>query len=179
VLLRAAFKAGYGERVWKEGINMVLRALFAFLVLPFMAAGVVPFVLSLLDPFKGDGHPVGLVLSGAGLSILLWCVRDFYVSGKGTLAPWDPPKRLVIVGLYRYVRNPMYVGVLFILSGWVIVTASPMVFGFTLIALSAFHIRVVTSEEPWAKATFGSEWLDYKKNVPRWLPRLTGYCPDK
>ena len=158
---------------------MFLRAFLAFLVLPGMAAGVVPLVLALFDPFKGDGYLFGLVMFGIGLSILLWCVRDFCVSGKGTLAPWDPPKNLVIVGLYRYLRNPMYVGVLFILLGWTIVTASPMVFGFTLILSLAFHIRVVTSEEPWAEMTFGSEWLDYKNNVPRWLPRLRAYCPNK
>lgn len=156
---------------------MFPRAFFAFVALPGMAAGVVPLVLFLCDPFKGDGNLSGVVMLGIGLSILLWCVRDFYVSGKGTLAPWDPPKKLVIVGLYRYVRNPMYVGVLFMLLGWIIVTASPMVFGFTLILSLAFHIRVITSEEPWAEMTFGSEWLDYKNNVPRWLPRLGGYYP--
>jgi len=158
---------------------MFLRSFLAFLVLPGMAAGVVPLVLSLFDPFKGDGNLFGLVMLGIGLSILLWCVRDFYMSGKGTLAPWDPPKNLVIVGLYRYLRNPMYVGVLFILLGWTIVTASPMVFGFTLILSLAFHIRVVTSEEPWAEMTFCYEWLDYKDNVPRWLPRLRGYYPNE
>jgi len=156
---------------------MFLRAFLAFLVLPGMAAGVVPLVLFLFDPFKGAGNLFGLVLLGIGLFILLWCVRDFYVSGKGTLAPWDPPRQLVIVGLYRYVRNPMYVGVLFILLGWIIVTASPMVIGFALILSLAFHIRVVTSEEPWAEMIFGSEWLDYKNNVPRWLPRFKGYYP--
>ena len=154
---------------------MFLRACVAFLVLPGMAAGVVPLILSLVDPFKGEGNVSGLVMVGMGLFILLWCVRDFYVSGKGTLAPWDPPTNLVIVGLYRYVRNPMYVGVLFILLGWILVTASPMVFGFTLILLLAFHIRVTTSEEPWAERTFGSKWFDYKTNVPRWVPRLRGY----
>ena len=56
--------------------------------------------------------------------MLLWCVRDFYVSGRGTLAPLDPPKRVVIVGLYRFVRNPMYVAVLTILVGWALLYGS-------------------------------------------------------
>ena len=142
---------------------MFLRAFLAFLVLPGMAAGVVPFVLFWLDPFKGNGNLSGLVVSGFGLSILLWCARDFYLSGKGTLAPWDPPKKLVIVGLYRHVRNPMYVGVIFILAGWIIVTASPFILGFTLLLSLAFHLRVVLSEEPWAEATFSREWFEYKK----------------
>jgi len=156
---------------------MFLRVLVAFLVLPGMAAGVIPFVLSTFDPFKGDGNMLGLVVLVLGFSILMWCVRDFYVSGKGTLAPWDPPEKIVIIGLYRYVRNPMYVGVLFILLGWAIVAASPLVFGYALILYMAFHIRVIISEEPWAERTFGSEWIAYKSNVPRWLPRFKGYNP--
>ena len=89
-------------------------------------------------------------------------MRDFYVAGKGTLAPWDPPKKLVTVGLYRLVRNPMYVGVILILLGWAIVTGSPIVSGFTLFMSSAFYFRVKMHEEPWAERTFAAEWQNYK-----------------
>ena len=89
---------------------MFLRALLAFLMVPVVVAGIVPFTLALYDPFKGTGSLAGGLLLAIGLAILLWCVRDFYVSGKGTLAPWDPPKHLVTVGLYRYVRNPNVCG---------------------------------------------------------------------
>lgn len=156
---------------------MFLRALLAFLMVPVVVAGIVPYNLSLHDPYKAHGSLLGLLLLGFGLSILLWCVRDFYVSGKGTLAPWDPPKNLVTVGLYRHVRNPMYVGVIFILSGWVVITASPIILGFTLFLSCAFYLRVKTHEEPWAEKNFSSEWLTYKENVPRWLPQLKGYHP--
>jgi len=158
---------------------MFFRALLAFLMVPVVVTGVVPFMLAANDPYKGAGNLSGLLLIGIGLTILLWCVRDFYVSGKGTLAPWDPPKKLVTVGLYRYVRNPMYVGVVFILSGWAVVTASPIILGFTLFLFMAFYLRVKTHEEPWAEANFGAEWLAYKSNVPRWLPQLKAYKPEE
>jgi protein-S-isoprenylcysteine O-methyltransferase Ste14 len=66
--------------------------------------------------------------------VLLWCVRDFYVSGRGTLAPWDPPKHLVVVGLYRFTRNPMYIGVLMVVGGWGLRAGSP-VLGMYLVVL--------------------------------------------
>ncbi len=157
---------------------MFLRALFAFLAVPVSVTGLLPFVLCLYDPFKGQGHLYGLIFSGIGIIILLWCVHDFYVIGKGTLAPWDPPKKLVTVGLYRYVRNPMYVGVFFILSGWITLTASPFIGSFTLFLLFGFYLRVKFYEEPWAELNFGSEWLTYKKNVPRWLPQFKAYTPE-
>ena len=158
---------------------MFLRALLAFLMVPVVVAGFVPFMLAAYDPYKGNGSYAGLLPLGIGLFILLWCVRDFYVSGKGTLAPWDPPKNLVTTGLYRYVRNPMYVGVLLILGGWAIISASPLVSGFSLFMFTAFYFRVKIHEEPWAERTFADQWLDYKNNVPRWIPQLKGYYPDK
>jgi len=161
--------------VKKPKNNKFQRALLAFGVLPGMAAGVVPLLLSFWDPYSGDGHFFGFVVSGMEIFILLWCVRDFYTAGQGTLAPWDPPTKLVFIELYRYVRKPMYIRVLFILAGWIIITASPLIFIFTLILWFAFHIRVIASEEPWAEKTFGPEWLNYKNNVNRWLPRLKSY----
>ena len=158
---------------------MFLRALLAFLMVPVIVAGFVPFMLAAYDPYKANGNYTGLLPLGIGLFILVWCVRDFYVAGKGTLAPWDPPKNLVTTGLYRHVRNPMYVGVLLILAGWAIITASPIVLGFSLFMFTAFYFRVKLHEEPWAERTFAHQWLDYKNNVPRWLPQLKGYYPDK
>ncbi|WP_428356298.1 methyltransferase family protein [Methyloprofundus sp.] len=158
---------------------MFLRALLAFLMVPVVVAGIVPFTLALYDPFKGTGSLAGGLLLAIGLAILLWCVRDFYVSGKGTLAPWDPPKHLVTVGLYRYVRNPMYVGVLLILSGWIIITASPILIGFSVFMSTAFFFRVKLHEEPWAEKLFDAQWQEYKQHVPRWLPQLKAYYPEQ
>src|SRR5689334_11565608 len=104
---------------------MLARALLAFLALPVVVAGLVPSLLLGSDRWRMYGTPLGWpVLFFAGC-VLLWCVRDFYTIGKGTLAPWDPPKKLVIVGLYRYVRNPMYIGVLGLVAGWSLIAGSP------------------------------------------------------
>jgi protein-S-isoprenylcysteine O-methyltransferase Ste14 len=108
-----------------------------------------------------------------GLVLLLWCVRDFSVSGKGTLAPWDPPKRLVMIGLYRHVRNPMYVGVVTLVAGWAVLYLSPILLGYALILAIAFHIRVLTYEEPWLAGQFGNAWQEYRSHVGRWLPRFS------
>jgi hypothetical protein len=77
------------------------HALLAFLVLPGLAAVIAPPFIALVDPWRGQTWLPGLAIMCGGAFVLLWCVRDFYVSGKGTLAPWDPPKQLVVVGLYR------------------------------------------------------------------------------
>src|SRR5262245_28772897 len=97
------------------------RALTAFLLLPGVVAFVVPW---LLRPDNATVHTLGLFVVAGGAVMLLWCVRDFYVAGRGTLAPWAPPQRLVIVGLYRVSRNPMYVSVLVILIGWAMTFSS-------------------------------------------------------
>lgn len=114
-------------------------------------------------------HPIGLALLACGTAALLWCVRDFYVSGKGTLAPWSPPTRLVIVGLYRYSRNPMYVCVALILFGWAITFGSIALLAYACFVVVAFHLRVTLGEEPWLRRTHGDTWNEYVARVPRWL----------
>src|SRR5881628_2833001 len=97
---------------------LFLRALVSFLVLPGTVAGLIPGWIVSTDRGRGHGLLPGAVPLAIGVVLLLWCVRDFYVSGRGTLAPWDPPTRLVVVGLYRFVRNPMYLAVLTLVAGW-------------------------------------------------------------
>src|SRR6185436_8584710 len=93
---------------------LFIRALISFLALPGIVAFLAPaLLLGSIGPRTPRGE--GVIVFVVGVLVLLWCVRDFYVAGKGTLAPWDPPRHLVSVGLYRYSRNPMYVGVLLIL----------------------------------------------------------------
>jgi protein-S-isoprenylcysteine O-methyltransferase Ste14 len=88
---------------------MFARAAFAFIALPGLFAILVPATWLWLGSDAELVHPLGLVPLLAGFVALLWCVRDFYVSGKGTLAPWSPPAELVVAGLYRHSRNPMYI----------------------------------------------------------------------
>jgi protein-S-isoprenylcysteine O-methyltransferase Ste14 len=114
-------------------------------------------------------HPLGLVAPVCGVVGLLWSVRDFYVSGKGTLAPWAPPASLVVVRLYRYTRNPMYVSVTLILIGWAVSFALLELFLYAIVVVIVFHLRVVLGEEPWIARTRGSQWHEYDQRVPRWL----------
>lgn len=114
-------------------------------------------------------HRFGLLVLAVGTAGLLCCVRDFYVRGKGTLALWAPPRELVVVGLYRYSRNPMYVGVLLVLLGWAASFGSMGLFAYALLIAIAFHLRVVFGEEPWLSQTHGANWQIYKRQVPRWF----------
>jgi protein-S-isoprenylcysteine O-methyltransferase Ste14 len=151
---------------------MFIRVLLAFLVLPGVAAFIVPPLLALIDPWRTGILVPGVFVMLIGVVLLLLCVRDFYVSGKGTLAPWDPPKKLVIVGLYRHMRNPMYVGVLTLVLGWSMLLTSPAIMLYAFVLAIGFHVMVVTHEEPWLQSQFGGEWEQYCSEVDRWLPRL-------
>ena len=135
-----------------------------------MVAGLIPVLLMREHAPFAAWVPLAVPVLGIGIFALLWCVRDFYVSGRGTLAPWDPPKRLVIVGLYRLVRNPMYVAVLTILVGWSLLYRSWLLLAYAIVVTTAFHFRVVLYEEPWLKRQFGTDWDAYAARVSRWLP---------
>ena len=146
--------------------SLFWRALLAFLLLPAIVAGVIP---ASLRPAGGVRHPAGLVVMAVGLALLLWCVRDFYVAGKGTLAPWDPPRRLVTTGLYRFSRNPMYVAVLVILAGWAVAYGSRTLAIYAVVVAVGFHLRVLLYEEPKLAQLFGAQWNEFRSSVPRWL----------
>ena len=147
---------------------MLARALVAFLVCP----GLVAFAVPVLIAWPIDVSRLrwaGLIPLSIGAALLLWCVRDFYVIGKGTLAPWTPPARLVVVGLYRYSRNPMYVAVLAILCGWAVLLSSAGLWIYAAAVALAFHVRVLVSEEPFLARTHGEDWAKYRARVRRWL----------
>jgi protein-S-isoprenylcysteine O-methyltransferase Ste14 len=149
---------------------LLLRALFAFLALPGIVAIAAPAWFAANELRAGGRfYAIGMLPLIAGLVLLLWCVRDFYVAGKGTLAPWSPPSHLVTVGLYRYSRNPMYVAVASMLAGWGLAFASRTIAIYAVFVIAAFHLRVVFGEEPWLARTYGAEWDEYKARVPRWL----------
>jgi protein-S-isoprenylcysteine O-methyltransferase Ste14 len=148
---------------------MLLRAVVAFVALPGIVAYVLPLLLAPAPADRPPWHWAGLALIAAGTFLLLWCVRDFYVAGKGTLAPWSPPRNLVITGLYRFSRNPMYVAVSIVLLGWAIWYTSFGLLLYAAIVASAFHLRILLYEEPYLQRTFGQEWLEYRKHVRRWF----------
>lgn len=101
--------------------------------------------------------------------LLLWCVRDFYVVGKGTLGPWDPPRNLVVTGLYRYSRNPMYIAVLLILIGWAMLYRMQNLWVYAAVVAVMFHVRVVFFEERYLAKTHGEAFTRYKAKVHRWV----------
>ena len=150
---------------------MFLRAVLAFLVLPGVAAFLLPAVMGRLDPWRLGPSLLAAPVFVAGVAGLAWCVRDFYFIGKGTLAPWRPPTRLVVAGLYRWVRNPMYLAVLMLSAGWALVYGSPIVAAYSLVLAAVFHLRVVWYEEPRLRRQFGATYGDYCEQVPRWLCR--------
>lgn len=144
------------------------KAAIAFVALPGVVAYLVPGAWVWLTD-QALRWSCGFVPIALGTSGLLWCVRDFHASGKGTLAPWAPPKTLVTVGLYRYTRNPMYACVFAILIGWAISFASIGLSAYALAVGIAFHLRVVFGEEPWLARTHGVAWQQYAQRVRRWL----------
>ena len=146
-----------------------VRALAAFLLLPGIVAFAVPVLLLWPEVVSRVPGAAGLVPFVAGIFLLGWCVRDFFVAGKGTLAPWDPPQRLVVVGLYRISRNPMYIAVSLILIGWAVSYRSWTLAMYTLAVMVLFELRVVFGEEPWLDRTHQEEWRRYAARVPRWL----------
>ena len=148
---------------------LVPRALFAFLALPGVVGFLVPWLVvdGRMPPRGFDWR--ALALAAPGIVLLLWTVAAFYRQGRGTLAPWDPPRRLVATGVYGISRNPMYVAVLLILSGWAIGWQSAGLAGYAAAVAVAFHLRVLLHEEPYLARTFGDAWERYQQQVPRWI----------
>jgi protein-S-isoprenylcysteine O-methyltransferase Ste14 len=111
---------------------------------------------------------LGLVTAGGGTYI--WCVWDFATFGRGTPAPIDAPKKLVVRGLYRYTRNPMYVGVLTAIAGWAIAFQSLALVLYAVVVWAGFQGFIVLYEERHLRRAFGAEYEGYLQRVPRWLP---------
>lgn len=135
-----------------------------------------PCQLALLDDRLFDFgifRYVAFVLWLIGTLIIIWCSVDMIRRGRGTPAHFDPPKTLIANGLYRYVRNPIYLGALLVQLGYIIWFGSGVVMiSYFLFFLLAYHILIVCVEEPVLKHTFGAAYDEYSKHVPRWIPRL-------
>ena len=145
------------------------RAIVAFVALPGVVAFVIPLAIARVTHVAGPFARAGLLEIVLGTAMLLWCAREFYVNGHGTLAPWSPPTVLARSGLYRWTRNPMYISVLLIVIGWSLGFNSGVLWAYAGVLAVAFHLRVLLSEEPYLARTFGDDWKAYKKRVPRWV----------
>jgi protein-S-isoprenylcysteine O-methyltransferase Ste14 len=157
---------------------LALRSILWTLLLPGLFAGYVPWrffglgrvQLNLTNP----SHILGVLMIAAGVGLLLACIWEFARSGRGTLAPVDPPRELVVRGLYRYVRNPMYLSVSLIVLGEVLLTRSNGLFLYWVIWFVAVNLFVIGYEEPSLSRRFGDSYDAYKRQVGRWVPRIPG-----
>jgi protein-S-isoprenylcysteine O-methyltransferase Ste14 len=146
--------------------------LFVGLLLVFLPAQVLSW--SGLNRPRAIGMPqvAGLMIGSAGALLALWCVLTFVFVGKGTPAPFDPPRQLVVSGPYRFVRNPMYIGAGLALLGAALFFQSPALVGYLGLFWLITHLFVLLYEEPTLRRLFGEEYASYCGRVRRWLPRL-------
>jgi protein-S-isoprenylcysteine O-methyltransferase Ste14 len=159
---------------------LAIRSLCFLALLPGVVAGYVPYRIlvgsgKLCLPALSLASVIASALSFLGVLVLLRCVWDFFAAGEGTLAPVDPPRRLVVGGLYRYTRNPMYNGVVMILVGEAWLCGSFSILTYAAGVLVAFHLFAVLYEEPVLEAKFGEAYMAYRRSVPRWGLTVHGY----
>jgi len=160
----------------------ILGSALFFLVAPFTIGFVVPWWIAgwqMGAPFLGSRHFVvgGIFLVFVGLVPLTESFGRFALVGLGTPAPVAPTRHLVVTGFYRYVRNPMYVGVLVIILGNALILGNAAIFAYAALIALGFAAFVMGYEEPTLRRLFGADYLEFCANVPRWLPRLTPWTP--
>lgn len=150
-----------------------LRAVLFIVVVPGAVAGWLPWYVAGApsDVWRAShgAWRLGGLLVVAGWTVLLWCAREFALRGRGTPGPWDAPRQLVITGLYRFTRNPMYVAVLTAIVGQALWFHSRSVAWYALIAAVVFQLMVVQYEEPTLESMFGGQYTEYRKRVRRWV----------
>ena len=123
----------------------------------------------------GSALYVALVLIGAGAALMIWCWYEFATRGRGTPLPLDPPRRLVVVGPYRHVRNPMYVAGLLVLVGQATLYRAPGLLWYAVAFAVSTHLFVVGYEEQTLRRRFGADYDAYRTAVRRWIPRVQPY----
>jgi len=161
---------------------MLWSWLKAVLLLPVNVLVFIPAVILYLSDYKfelarGWRAVLGIGLVLLGLVFAAWTMTLFHRKGKGTAAPWDPPKKLVVAGPYRYVRNPMLSSVfVMLIAEWLLLSAWQLL-AFFAVFLAVNMIYFPLIEEKELERRFGEDYLRYKKNVPRYIPRLTAWKP--
>ena len=167
--------------------NVLLQAQAIFF-LPVMATVVIPVLIifnsgepsikwELSTPLNGLATAVCFLLIGIGLVLLLNTIILFARVGEGTLAPWTPTKKLVVSGVYRYVRHPMISSIFFVLLGEALVVKLMGLLNWFFVFLVLNLIYIPLFEEPGLEKRFGEDYRLYEQNVPRWLPRLKPWKP--
>jgi protein-S-isoprenylcysteine O-methyltransferase Ste14 len=150
-----------------------VRAALFIAIVPATVAGWLPWYTAGAPPLAPHAGAtltaIALVLMIAGWGVLLVCAREFARAGRGTPAPYDPPRALVTSGMYRFTRNPMYVGVVTAIFGQALWLRSRDAAIYGVVVALMFQIAIVLYEEPRLTKVFGEEYLEYKKSVPRWV----------
>jgi protein-S-isoprenylcysteine O-methyltransferase Ste14 len=160
----------------------VVGSLVFLLLAPGTVAVLVPFWITrwrMQPAFLGlpATRWAGVLLIAVGAPVLLDSFARFALHGRGTPAPVLPTERLVVRGLFRYVRNPMYVAVVSVIVGQALWLARPALLAYAGLVWLAFHLFVLAYEEPTLRRQFGGEYDRYRAAVPRWLPRLRRWRP--
>lgn len=120
----------------------------------------------------GVPQALGIGVTATGALLVAWCIGMFVFVGRGTQAPFDPPRRLVVSGPYKIVRNPMYVGAVLAMSGAALYYSSWALFVYAVIVMAVTHLFVVIYEEPTLRSMFGDDYSMYCQHVGRWAPHL-------
>ncbi len=154
---------------------ILLKTLAHTLLIPGTVLVLVPYLLALRDPARAAVVLNTWTLAGslwavAGVVIGSWCTLDFMIRGSGTPNPLDPPRFLLHRGFYRFVRNPMYVSVAFILIGETFFFRSVILAIYSVLLMLGIHLLVVLYEEPILRRRFGESYAAYCERVPRWIP---------
>jgi protein-S-isoprenylcysteine O-methyltransferase Ste14 len=157
---------------------LAARSLLWAILLPGIVAGYVPwryFGVSRVREAFGPLQSIGLLCMAMGIALLVACIVEFARRGKGTLSPVDPPRYLVVRGLYRFVRNPMYLSVTTILLGEALWVRSAPLTAYWAMWFVCVHLFVIAYEEPNLRERFGSSYDHYARHVRRWIPGVRGY----
>ena len=151
---------------------VIYVSLFVGLVLVFLPSRVLSWAGIVPPASKGLPQVIGMLSVVAGAGLALWCVVTFAADGRGTPAPFDPPRRLVISGPYRFVRNPMYSGAGIVLAGAALFYGSLGLLAYLGLLFLSSHLFILFHEEPRLKRTFGQEYDEYCRKVRRWIPKI-------
>lgn len=156
----------------KTTTSLLLRNLLFTILQPGVVAGLIPWLIvrsHQATPVSPWLYYPGVVLFAAGVIMVLACIVQFALQGAGTLSPADPTKKLVIAGLYRYSRNPMYIGVMMMLVGEAMAWGNVYLWLYAALIFLCFYLFVRYREEPRLRRDFGEEYDDYRRRVRRWL----------
>ena len=150
--------------------SSLIFPVFVLIIIPSLIESRIIFAIHVISI-------IGLMVMLIGLITMIFTIRMFVQIGQGTLAPWSPTRRLVVRGLYRYVRNPMILGVLLVLVGESVLFRSYRIAIWAVAFFIINHVYFLLFEEPGLIKRFGEEYVEYKENVPRWIPRLSPWNP--